>query len=115
MRALVQRVSRAGVTVDGNVSGKIDEGLLILLGITHNDSEAEAQKLASKIARLRIFNDEAGKMNRSVQDAGGAVLVISQFTLYADARKGNRPSYVNAARPERARPLYEQFSELFKC
>ena len=114
MRALVQRVARASVAVAGETVGEIGQGLLILLGISESDSEVEAQKLATKISKLRIFNDEAGKMNRSVKDVGGAALVVSQFTLYADARKGNRPSYVHAARPEQAIPLYEKFSDLLR-
>ena len=114
MRALVQRVSQASVTVAGDVKGKIGQGLLVLLGVTDSDNEAQAQKLAAKIAKLRIFNDDAGKMNKSVQDVGGAALVVSQFTLYADARKGNRPSYIHAAHPEHATELYEHFSELLR-
>ena len=114
MRALVQRVAWASVAVAGETVGEIGQGLLVLLGITESDNEVEAQKLATKISKLRIFNDEAGKMNRSVKDVGGAALVVSQFTLYADARKGNRPSYVHAARPEQAIPLYEKFSDLLR-
>lgn len=114
MRALVQRVARAKVTVQGETVGEIGLGLLVLLGITHSDSEAEARKLAQKIAKLRIFNDAAGKMNKSVQDVGGAALVVSQFTLYADTERGNRPSYIQAARPEQAIPLYDAFSELLR-
>ena len=114
MRALVQRVSWARVTVDGETVGEIGAGLLVLLGITHDDGEAEARKLAQKIAKLRIFNDDAGKMNQSVKDVGGAALVVSQFTLYADSSGGNRPSYIQAARPEQAIPLYETFSELLR-
>lgn len=114
MRALVQRVARAKVTVEGEMVGEIGPGLLILLGITHNDGEAEATKLAQKIVKLRIFNDDAGKMNLSVKDAGGGALVVSQFTLYADTTGGNRPSYIAAARPEQAVPLYEFFSEALR-
>ena len=114
MRALVQRVARAKVTVQGETVGEIGLGLLVLLGITHSDSEAEARKLAQKVAKLRIFNDAAGKMNKSVQDVGGAALVVSQFTLYADTERGNRPSYIQAARPEQAIPLYDAFSELLR-
>lgn len=114
MRALVQRVSRASVRVEGKTVGDIGEGLLVLLGVTDSDSEAQAQKLASKISKLRIFNDAEGKMNKSVKDVGGAALVVSQFTLYADARKGNRPSYVHAAHPDHATKLYESFSSLLK-
>ncbi len=111
MRALLQRVSHASVTVNNSVIGEIDKGLLILLGISTQDSQAEAIKLANKIIKLRIFSDDAGKMNLSVKDINGSALVVSQFTLYADAKKGNRPSYINAARPEHAIPLYEFFSE----
>lgn len=115
MRALVQRVSRAEVTVRGEVTGAIGQGLLILLGITESDTKTEADKLAAKIAKLRIFNDAEGKMNLNVSAVGGAALVVSQFTLYADARKGNRPSYVCAARPKQATPLYEHFSAALRA
>ncbi|MDX6714856.1 MAG: D-aminoacyl-tRNA deacylase [Baekduia sp.] len=108
MRALVQRVSRASVTVDGETIAAIGPGLLVLLGVTHGDDEAAADKLADKVRALRIFEDAEGKMNESLGD-GREVLVVSQFTLYGDARKGNRPSFVNAARPEVAEPLYERF------
>jgi D-aminoacyl-tRNA deacylase len=109
MRAVVQRVSRAQVTVNGEVSGKIERGLLVLLGVGMDDKEADAEYLAEKIAGLRIFDDAGGKMNLSVTDIHGAVLAVSQFTLYGDARKGKRPSFDAAARPERARELYEYF------
>jgi len=105
MRALVQRVSRASVRVDGAVVGEIGAGLLVLLGVTHDDTEADADRLAAKIAALRIFEDAAGKMNDALGPAR-RILCISQFTLYGDARKGNRPSFVAAARPEHAEPLY---------
>jgi len=111
MRAVVQRVSRASVKVGGEFTGKIGEGLLILLGVTHVDTEADAAYLAEKIAGLRIFEDDAGKMNRSVVDVGGAVLAVSQFTRFGDVRKGKRPSFDDAARPERARELYEHLVE----
>ncbi len=107
MRALVQRVSRASVTVGGEAVGAIEQGLCVLVGVTHDDTEAQATKLAERLWKLRIFADDEGKMNRSVADIGGSLLIISQFTLYADARKGNRPSYVDAARPETAEPLVE--------
>jgi len=109
MRAVVQRVSRARVTVNDWTSGEIGLGLLVLLGVAHEDTEGDATYLAEKIAGLRIFEDEDGKMNRSVQDAGGSVLAISQFTLYGDVRRGKRPSFDGAAPPEHARRLYEFF------
>jgi D-aminoacyl-tRNA deacylase len=111
MRAVVQRVSRAKVTVAGEIAGEIGLGLLVLLGVGREDSEANADYLAEKIVGLRIFEDDGGKMNRSVLDGGGAVLVVSQFTLYGDARKGKRPSFDDAAPPQRARELYEYFVE----
>jgi D-aminoacyl-tRNA deacylase len=109
MRAVVQRVSRAGVTIDGEVVGAIDRGLLVLLGVAPGDTEAEVRWLADKIVGLRIFSDAEGKMNRGVIEAGGGVLVVSQFTLYGDCRKGRRPSFIGAAPPEVAEPLYEAF------
>ena len=109
MRAVVQRVSEAGVTVEGRVAGAIGKGLLVLVGIGHADTEETARALAAKIARLRIFQDTEGKMNLSVQDVGGGVLAVSQFTLLADTRKGNRPSFIDAAPPETANRLYEVF------
>ncbi len=115
MRAVVQRVSEASVTVDGRVVGAIGRGFLVLLGVTHGDGEAEALWLARKIAGLRIFEDEAGKFNRSLADVGGAMLVVSQFTLYGDARKGRRPSFTDAARPEHAEPLCDRFVELLRA
>lgn len=112
MRAVVQRVSEARVIVDERVVGSIDDGFLILLGITYGDGEAQATYLARKIAGLRVFEDDDGKMNRALADIGGAVLVVSQFTLYGDVRKGRRPSFVAAAHPDLANPLYERFCEL---
>ena len=109
MRAVVQRVSRASVKVEGEITGEIGRGLLVLLGVAQEDTEADADYLAEKIAGLRIFEDEAGKMNLSVMDVGGAVLAVSQFTLFGDVRRGKRPSFDAAARPERARELYEYF------
>jgi D-tyrosyl-tRNA(Tyr) deacylase len=109
MRAVVQRVTRARVTVDEQVVGQVEQGLVVLLGIARDDSEADADYLASKIASLRIFDDEDGKMNRSVIDISGGVLVVSQFTLYGDVRRGLRPSWIEAAAPEAAKPLYEYF------
>jgi D-tyrosyl-tRNA(Tyr) deacylase len=110
MRAVIQRVSGAAVRVDGAVVGEIGVGLLVLLGVADGDGEAEAERLAAKVARLRIFADEAGRFDRSVLDAGGAVLVVSQFTLLADTAKGNRPSFTAAAPPAEAERLYERFS-----
>jgi D-tyrosyl-tRNA(Tyr) deacylase len=111
MRAVVQRVKRACVTVSGQTSGEIGPGLLVLLGVGQNDTEASADYLADKIAGLRIFEDEAGRMNRAVGEIGGTVLVVSQFTLFGDVRRGKRPSFDAAARPEQARRLYEYFVE----
>ena len=109
MRALLQRVSEASVTVEGEIVGAIEGGLLILLGVGQDDTAAEIGPLADKIVNLRIFSDAAGKFNLSLGDVGGAALVVSQFTLFADTRKGRRPSFVQAAPPERAEPLVEQF------
>jgi len=111
MRAVVQRVKESSVTVDGNVTGKIGPGLLVLLGVKKQDTTAEADYLAEKIANLRIFEDDAGRMNRSLLEIGGEMLVVSQFTLYSDCRKGRRPSFVDAAGPEQANALYEHFVE----
>lgn len=111
MRAVVQRVSRASVKVGGNITGQIADGLLVLLGVERNDLETDADYLADKIVGLRIFEDDAGKMNRNVLEVGGAVLAVSQFTLFGDVRKGKRPSFDEAARPERARELYQYFVE----
>ncbi|HEX4901186.1 MAG TPA: D-aminoacyl-tRNA deacylase [Acidimicrobiales bacterium] len=107
MRALVQRVSEASVDVDGGVVGAIGAGLCALVGVTHDDGEEQARKLAAKLAKLRVFDDDSGVMNRSVLDVDGSVLVVSQFTLYGNASKGNRPSYIEAARPEHAEPLID--------
>lgn len=115
MRAVVQRVSRASVMIGGAVAGEIDRGLLVLLGITHGDTPAAAAWLAEKIAGLRIFADDEGKMNRDVIEAGGGMLIVSQFTLYGDCRKGRRPSFVDAAPPAIAIPLYEAFISAVKA
>jgi D-tyrosyl-tRNA(Tyr) deacylase len=108
---VVQRVTSARVTVDGRVAGGISDGLCVLLGVARSDADEEAIRLAGKVARLRIFEDAEGKFARSVLDTGGAALVVSQFTLIADTRKGNRPSFIEAAPPEQAEPLYERFCE----
>ncbi len=109
MRAVVTRVSQASVSIGGQCRGQIGQGLLILLGIGPEDTQAQAAQLAKKILGLRIFSDDQGKMNRSLSDVGGQVLVVSQFTLYGSVRKGNRPSFVGAADPQLAQPLYEDF------
>jgi D-tyrosyl-tRNA(Tyr) deacylase len=114
MRVLLQRVSRAEVRVHERVTGRIARGYLLLVGITHDDTEARAVKLAEKVAGLRLFPDAEGKMNLALADVGGGVLVVSQFTLYGDARKGRRPSFIDAARPEVAIPLYERFIALLR-
>ncbi|SRR5581483_8438671 len=109
MRVVLQRVSRASVTIGGRVAGAIERGFCLLVGYTHRDTTAEVEWMADKVAGLRVFPDAAGKMNLSLDEVGGAVLVISQFTLYGDAAKGRRPSFVDAARPELAIPLYQAF------
>jgi len=109
MRAVVQRVSRASVTVDGEVTGAIERGLLVLLGAGHEDTQKDVDYTVNKIAGLRVFEDDEGKMNLSVQDIGGAILAVSQFTLYGDCRKGRRPSFVHALHPDRAKPMFEQY------
>ncbi len=110
MRVVLQRVRFGAVRVDGETVGQIDQGLVALVGVTHGDTPAEAEKLARKTANLRIFEDAEGKMNRSVLDVGGGVLVVSQFTLYADCRRGRRPSFVRAAPPDVAAPLVERYA-----
>ncbi|MBQ9427715.1 MAG: D-tyrosyl-tRNA(Tyr) deacylase [Paludibacteraceae bacterium] len=114
MRVVVQRCSRAEVRIDGIAVGKIGQGFMLLVGITETDTQAEANILAKKIAQLRVFEDTEGKMNLAIHDVGGAILSISQFTLYADCRKGNRPSFIRAARPEQASPLYDYFNETLR-
>jgi D-aminoacyl-tRNA deacylase len=109
MRLVLQRVSRARVTVDGRTTGEIAQGLLLLVGFTHSDGMDQVVWMAEKVVGLRIFRDDEGKMNRSLDEAGGAALVVPQFTLYGDAQKGRRPSFVDAARPETAIPLYDRF------
>jgi D-tyrosyl-tRNA(Tyr) deacylase len=115
MRAVVQRVSRAQVAVSGEIAGQIGLGLLVLLGVGRDDTEGDASYLAEKIAGLRVFEDDLGKMNRSLQEVGGAVLAVSQFTLYGDVRRGKRPSFDAAAAPEKARQLYEFFVERIRA
>ena len=112
MRAVIQRVSQASVTVDGQTVGAIERGFLILLGVTHSDGEAEALYLARKIAGLRVFEDGEGKLNLGLAEVTGSALVVSQFTLYGDVRKGRRPSFTDAARPEQAVQLYQRFCQL---
>ena len=115
MRAVLTRVKHASVTIDGKVHGRIGEGFLILLGITHEDTEAQAVKLADKLTGLRIFEDENGKMNRGLDEVKGELLVVSQFTLYGNCKKGRRPEFLAAARPDVAIPLYEKFVELCRA
>jgi D-aminoacyl-tRNA deacylase len=115
MRAVVQRVSRATVTIDEKVTGEIGHGLLVLLGVGQSDNESDAEYCAEKICGLRIFEDDEGKMNRSLLDGGGSVLAVSQFTLYGDVRRGKRPSFDAAARPEGAKRLYEYFVEKIRA
>lgn len=111
MRVLLQRVTSGRVVVAGETTGEIEQGFVALVGLTHADTRADAKRLAHKTANLRVFSDEQGKMNRSLLDIGGGVLVVSQFTLYADARKGRRPSYIHAARPQQAEPLVRYYAE----
>jgi D-tyrosyl-tRNA(Tyr) deacylase len=114
VRVLVQRVARAEVRVGERVTGRVGQGLLLLVGLTHADAEAELAWMADKVLGLRVFADAEGKLNLDVGEAGGAVLVVSQFTLYGDARRGRRPSFVDAARPEAAEPLYERFVAMLR-
>ncbi len=114
MRAVVQRCKNAKLYIDNKVFSSIDKGLLVLLGITHDDTQSDIEWLSGKISRLRIFNDDEGKMNLSVQDIEGEIMVVSQFTLFASTKKGNRPSYLNSAPPETAIPLYEKFIDQMK-
>ena len=115
MRAVVQRVSESSVTIDGAVVGAIKHGLMVLLGVEQDDTEKDAEYIAAKVAGLRIFNDDADKFNLSLEDVGGSVLLISQFTLHGDCRKGRRPSFVRAARPETAIPLYEKTADRLRA
>lgn len=111
MRIVLQRTKKASVTVNGEVTGAIDSGYMLLVGVTHEDTNAQADWLAEKIASLRLFEDDEGKMNRSIEDVGGKILSVSQFTLYADTKRGRRPSFIEAARPETAEPLWNYFNE----
>lgn len=115
MRVLLQRVKRGSVTVDGSITGAVDLGFVALVGVTHTDTQAQADILAKKTANLRVFEDEQGKMNLSALDVGGGILVVSQFTLYADARKGRRPSFTDAAPPPIASPLVDYFAERLRA
>jgi D-tyrosyl-tRNA(Tyr) deacylase len=115
LRVILQRVRRGSVTVDGQVTGAVETGFVALVGVTHGDTQTEADLLAKKTANLRVFEDADGKMNLSALDVGGGVLVISQFTLYADARKGRRPSFTDAARPEQAAPLVDYYAERLRA
>ncbi|MDY2942675.1 MAG: D-aminoacyl-tRNA deacylase [Paludibacteraceae bacterium] len=114
MRVVVQRVTNASVRINDTVVGEIPKGFLLLVGITHTDTRAEVEYVAKKVAQLRVFEDEAGKMNLALHDIGGAVLSVSQFTLYGDCSHGNRPSFIQAARPEQAEPLYDYFNQLLR-
>lgn len=109
MKAVIQRVTRASVTVDGNIVGSIGRGYMVLLGVGKEDTEETAERIVKKMAGLRIFADEAGKTNLSIQDVGGSVLIVSQFTLYADTRRGNRPGFTEGAKPDKAEALYQYF------
>lgn len=114
MKIVLQRVKKASVTVEEKIVGEINEGLLLLVGITHDDTIKDAEFLADKIVNLRIFEDDEGKMNLSLKDVGGQILSVSQFTLYGDARKGRRPNFMAAAKPDIAEPLYEKFNEILR-
>ncbi|GGJ58086.1 D-aminoacyl-tRNA deacylase [Deinococcus roseus] len=114
MRIVVQRVKHASVTVEGEISGSIGQGFLLLVGVSHEDTLQDAEFMASKIAKLRVFNDQDGKMNLSLDQVGGQVLSVSQFTLFADWRKGNRPSFIRAAKPEHAKALWEEFNHFLR-
>ncbi|MGM9810681.1 MAG: D-aminoacyl-tRNA deacylase [Paludibacteraceae bacterium] len=114
MRIVVQRVTSASVRIDSSVVGEIRKGFLLLVGITHTDTRAEVEYVAKKVAQLRVFEDEDGKMNLALKDIGGSVLSVSQFTLYGDCSHGNRPSFIQAARPEQAEPLYDYFNQVLR-
>ena len=112
MRAVIQRVTEASCTVDGNITGAIEQGLLVLLGVEDDDSREDMEWLGNKLVNLRIFSDENGLMNKSIQDIGGNILLISQFTLFAQTKKGNRPSFIRAGKPDKAKPMYEEMANL---
>ena len=114
MKLVIQRVNHASVTVEGKVTGEIQKGYLVLLGVGQGDDESMVERYVKKLHKLRIFSDEEGKINRSIEDVGGEVLVVSQFTLYADCKKGNRPSFTNAGKPDLATSLYDQFNQKIK-
>ncbi|HEY9504718.1 MAG TPA: D-aminoacyl-tRNA deacylase [Gemmatimonadales bacterium] len=114
MRVVLQRVSRASVTIDGRTTGAVERGFCLLVGFSHGDTEAAVDWMAEKVAGLRLFSDAGGKMNLGIDEVGGAVLVVSQFTLYGDTAKGRRPSFIDAARPEQAIPLYQRFVEALR-
>ncbi|MGE7931154.1 D-aminoacyl-tRNA deacylase [Viridibacillus arvi] len=114
MKVILQRSKKATVTVDGQVTGAIKQGYVLLVGLTHGDTKDDADYIANKIVKMRLWEDADGKMNHSILDRGGAILSVSQFTLYADIRKGNRPSFIEAARPEEAEPLWEYFNETLR-
>lgn len=114
MRAVIQRVSKASVEVEGKIVGAIENGFMVLLGVTHEDGEEDAKWLATKLAQMRVFSDEEDKMNLDISQVGGRVLVVSQFTLYGTTKKGNRPSFINAARPEQAERLYQFFTSFLE-
>jgi D-tyrosyl-tRNA(Tyr) deacylase len=114
MRVVLQRVSRASVTIDGRTTGAVERGFCLLVGFSHGDTEAAVDWMAEKVAGLRLFSDDGGKMNLGIDEVGGAVLVVSQFTLYGDTAKGRRPSFIDAARPEQAIPLYQRFVDALR-
>lgn len=114
MKVVIQRSKAASVTVDGNVTGAIDKGYVLLVGITHSDTLDDVNYVAKKVAEMRLFEDDEGKMNRSILEYGGAILSVSQFTLYAETKKGRRPSFIEAARPEQAKPLWDAFNDALR-
>ena len=115
MKVILQRTKKASVTVDGVITGEIEKGYMLLVGITHDDAKEDIDYIARKVAELRLFEDSDGKMNHSIMDVGGAILSVSQFTLYAETKKGRRPSFTNAARPDFAKPLWDEFNESLRA